>query len=38
MSVECEFRKDMLKGEDCYEIRIKLISHEPELLPFKEDT
>lgn len=37
MTVEAEFNKDMLRGDDCYEIRLKLISHEPEHYPFKDD-
>lgn len=28
--VECDFAKDMLKKDDCYEIRIKLIKIEGE--------
>lgn len=37
MEVECEFQKDMLQGADCYSIRLKLISQEPEQYPFKDD-
>ena len=37
MSVECEFRKDMLRGDDCYELRVKLTAHEAEQYPFKDD-
>lgn len=37
MQAECEFIKDMLRGDDCYEIRLKLISRDSEQYPFKDD-
>ena len=37
MQVECTFRKDVLQGDEQYEIRLKLVSHETEEYPFKDD-
>lgn len=37
MHVECTFRKDVLQGDDFYEIKLKLLSHDPEEYPFKDD-
>lgn len=37
MDVECKFLQDMLKGDECYEIRLVLKEHKDEKYPFKED-
>jgi hypothetical protein len=37
MDVECRFVQDMLKGDDCYELRIKLKEHKDETFPYNED-
>lgn len=37
MNVACDFKKDMLRGDDCYEIRMRLVAHEAEQYPFKDD-
>lgn len=35
--VECHFVRDMLKGDDAFEIRLKLMEQRPEDFPFKDD-
>ena len=37
MDVECRLVQDMLKGDDCYELRMKLREHKDEAFPYKED-
>ncbi|GAX75746.1 hypothetical protein CEUSTIGMA_g3189.t1 [Chlamydomonas eustigma] len=37
MDVECRIIQDMLKGDDCYELRIKLKEHKDEKFPYTED-
>ena len=37
MDVEARFARDMLRGDDCYELRLKLLAHRDEAFPFKED-
>lgn len=37
MDVECSFVKDMLRGDDVYEMRLKLLSSSTESYPFKDD-
>lgn len=37
MDVECWFVQDMLKGADCYELRLRLKEHRDESFPFKDD-
>lgn len=37
MDVECSFEKDMLRGDDMNEIRLKFVSAAPEQYPFKDD-
>jgi hypothetical protein len=37
MDVEARFAQDMLKGDECYEIRLKLLEHKDERFPFKDD-
>lgn len=35
--VECRIVQDMLKGDDCHELRMKLKEHRDEKFPYKED-
>ena len=37
MDVECRLVQDMLKGDDCYELRMKLKEHKDEAFPYQED-
>ncbi|KAL4422528.1 hypothetical protein ABPG75_008725 [Micractinium tetrahymenae] len=37
MDVECTFVRDVLQGDDVYEMRLKLLSSSPETYPFKDD-
>ena len=37
IDVECRFVQDILKGDDCYELRIKLKQHRDEKFPFNDD-
>ena len=37
MRVESWFVRDMLRGDDTYEIRLKLLEVVPEEYPFKDD-
>ena len=37
MRVESWFVRDMLRGDDAYEIRVKLLEIVPEEYPFKDD-
>lgn len=37
MDVECRFVQDMLKGDDVYEMRIRIKEHRDEKYPFKDD-
>ncbi|GAB4815290.1 hypothetical protein N2152v2_002336 [Parachlorella kessleri] len=37
IDVECTFVKDMLRGDDVYEMRLKLQSSSPEAYPFRDD-
>lgn len=37
MDVECAFVRDVLRGDDVYEIRLKLLSSSTEAYPFKDD-
>lgn len=37
MDAECTFVKDMLRGDDVYEMRMRLVSAAPESYPFKDD-
>jgi hypothetical protein len=37
MVVEARFAQDMLRGDDVYEIRLKLLEHKDERFPFKDD-
>eukprot|EP00898_Chlorokybus_atmophyticus_P002277 jgi/Chlat1/304/Chrsp1S03181 len=37
MKVECQFVRDVLRGDDANEIRLKLIEIVPEEYPFKDD-
>ena len=37
MDVEAKLAQDMLKGDDCYEIRLRLKDHRNEQFPFKDD-
>jgi hypothetical protein len=36
MKVECTYAKDVLKGDDVSEIRIKLLRHESETCPITD--
>lgn len=37
MDVDVRWGQDMLRGDDCYELRLKLKEHKDEKYPFKED-
>jgi hypothetical protein len=37
MEVDCWFIHDMLKGDECYEMRLRLKEHKDETFPFKDD-
>ena len=37
MSVECSLGRDVLKGDDVTELKVKLISLGPETYPYKDD-
>ena len=37
MDVECRVVQDMLKGDDCYELRMRLKEHRDEAFPYTED-
>eukprot|EP00775_Hariotina_reticulata_P014296 gene14296-23_t len=37
MEVDCWFIQDMLKGDECYEMRLRLKEHKDETFPFKDD-
>nr|XP_024377939.1 trafficking protein particle complex subunit 3-like [Physcomitrium patens]PNR53279.1 hypothetical protein PHYPA_009655 [Physcomitrium patens] len=37
MRTEVKFVKDMLRGDDAFEIRLKLLEHVPEEYPYKND-
>lgn len=37
MDVECRFVQDMLKGDECYELRLRLKEHKDEAFPYKDD-
>ena len=37
MNVECSIVKDVLKGDDVTELRVKLLSSGPETYPYKDD-
>ena len=37
MDVECSWVKDMLRGDDCYEMRLKLVAAHNESYPFKDE-
>jgi hypothetical protein len=37
MDVECTFVRDVLAGDDVYEMRLRLLSSSPEAYPFKDD-
>ncbi len=37
IGAECTFVKDMLKGDDCYELRLKLVEMREEKYPLKEE-
>lgn len=37
LDVECKIVQDMLKGDDCYELRLKLKESRDERFPFKDD-
>lgn len=37
VAAECTFVKDMLRGDDVYEMRLKLQSASPEAYPFRDD-
>lgn len=37
MNVECNIVRDMLKGDDANELRLKLVSQGTESYPFKDD-
>ena len=36
MRVECDFSKDALRGDDGYELRLKLLEVMPEVYPFDD--
>jgi len=37
IEVDCRFVQDMLKGDECYELRLCLKEHKDEAFPFKDD-
>jgi hypothetical protein len=37
MDVDARFVQDMLRGDEVYEIRLKLKEHRTEAFPFKDD-
>ena len=37
IEVDCRFVQDMLKGDECYELRLCLKEHKDESFPFKDD-
>ena len=37
MMVDVSVAKDMLRGDELFELRLTLRSHEPETYPFKDD-
>lgn len=37
IEVDCRFVQDMLKGDECYELRLCLKEHKDESYPFKDD-
>ncbi len=37
MDVEVRWVSDMLAGDDCYELRLKLREHRDEKFPYKDD-
>lgn len=37
INVECTFVKDMLRGDDAYEMRLKYLAQNAEQYPYKED-
>jgi hypothetical protein len=37
INVECGFERDVLRGDDAYELRLRLISQNTEQYPFKDD-
>ena len=37
MDVEARFVQDMLRGDEVYEIRLRLKEHRAEAFPFKDD-
>lgn len=37
INVECQFVKDALRGDEVYELRLRLVSQNAEAYPFKDD-
>lgn len=37
MDVDARFTQDMLRGDDAYEIRLRLKEHRSETFPYKDD-
>lgn len=37
MRTEVKFVRDLLRGDDAYEIRLKLVEQVPEEYPYKDD-
>lgn len=37
INVACSFVKDVLRGDESYELRLRLISQNAESYPFKDD-
>lgn len=37
IEVNCRFVQDMLRGDECYEMRLTLKEHRDEAFPFKDD-
>lgn len=37
IEVDCRFVQDMIKGDECYELRLCLKDHKDESYPFKDD-